>query len=359
MIQMQTAIRERKARSGKGAFLLRNMRLISVAPDIACIQNIAVNLYFVGHARSGEDWALIDTGLPYSAENILRAAEERFGPKARPRAIFLTHGHFDHVGGVRDLAEFWDVPVFAHEFELPYLTGLSPYPPPDPNVGGGLLAWISGLYPRAPINLGRHVHALQQNDLPFLDDWCWIHTPGHTPGHVSFFRQADRVLLAGDAFTTTRQESLTAVLTQHRGVYGPPAYFTSDWGSAWASVQRLASLHPLVAAAGHGLPMRGTELEEGLQKLARDFDRLAVPHRGRYVLQPAVSDKAGVVYLPPRPVNPMLVGAIGLAGAAGAIGIYYAVRRHRDRKTAKLVRRLAAPVIRTKARNAADRPSAV
>ncbi len=211
------------------------------------------------------------------------------------------------------------------------------YPPPDPTVGGGLLAWISGLYPRSPIDLGRRLVAFRQEEMPFLNDWRWMHTPGHTPGHVSFFRQADRMLLAGDAISTTRQESLIAVLKQQRGIYGPPAYFTSDWASAWTSVQRLASLHPETIAPGHGLPMRGLEMEESLQMLARDFDRLAVPHRGRYVLQPAVADKAGVVYVPPRTVNPVVLGIAGLAILAGAATIYYELRRRK--KPEQVVRR--------------------
>jgi len=358
MIQMQTA-----PRAAEAAKASRNMRLIQVTPDVACIQNVMVNLYFVGHNRPGAEWVLIDAGLPYSAQGILRAAEKRFGPGARPRAIYLTHGHFDHVGAVRELAEFWDVPVFAHELELPYLTGLSSYAPPDPNVGGGLLAWISALYPRGPIDLGRRVNALQADNLPFLDKWRWIQTPGHTPGHVSFFREQDRLLLAGDAFTTTRPESLRAQLRPQPGVYGPPAYFTCDWASAWSSVQRLASLHPAVAATGHGLPLRGAELEQGLQTLARDFDRLAVPRRGRYVLQPAVADKTGVVYLPPAPVNALFVGALGLAGAAGAVALYYGLRRRKKSPHMAGTRRPhggggAAALTRITATGAGDQPGA-
>ena len=66
-----------------------------------------------------------------------------FGHGNRPAAILLTHGHFDHVGALKTLAEEWDVPVYAHTLELPYLTGRSSYPPPDPSVGGGAMAAMS------------------------------------------------------------------------------------------------------------------------------------------------------------------------------------------------------------------------
>ena len=72
--------------------------------------------------------------------------------------------------------------------------------------------------------------------------WRWIHTPGHAPGHVSFFRDADRVLIAGDAFVTTKQESLLAALLKPQVVHGPPAYFNTDWSEAEASVRRLGTI---------------------------------------------------------------------------------------------------------------------
>jgi hypothetical protein len=66
-------------------------------------------------------------------------------------------------------------------------------------------------------------------------------------------------------------------------VHGPPAYFTPDWASARRSVERLAALRPAMAATGHGPPMGGQELNDGLEKLVREFERIAVPERGRYV----------------------------------------------------------------------------
>lgn len=119
--------------------------------------------------------------------------------------------------------------------------------------------------------------------MPDVAGWRWVQTPGHTQGHVSLFRDEDRCLIAGDAFVTTQQESLYAVATQQEEVHGPPAYFTPDWAAARRSVEHLAALAPAIAATGHGTPMRGAALRDGLARLVTRFDEIAVPARGRYV----------------------------------------------------------------------------
>src|SRR3954466_6081198 len=255
----------------------------TVTSDVAYLRTGIVNVILYGRpgAPSGS-WVLIDAGLPGSAGRIMHAAEEWIGPWARPAAIVLTHGHFDHVGSLQMLLEQWDVPGYAHPLEPPYLTGRSAYPPPDPTVGGGTMAMLSRFYPRGPINLGLRLRAFADDgSVPGMPGWRWIHTPGHTPGHVSFFREEDRTLIAGDAFVTTKQESALAVLTQRPEIHGPPAYFTTDWEAARRpgeaarrSVQARAALEPRLAAPGHGIPLGGEPMRAGLQALARDFDRL-------------------------------------------------------------------------------------
>ncbi len=295
----------------------------TITPDLAYFRAAIVNLYYYGRrgAPSGS-WVLIDAGIPGSAPSIIRAAEERFGPWTQPAAIILTHGHFDHVGALGELLKHWDVPVYAHFLELPYLTGRSPYPPPDPTVGGGAMSALSRFYPRGPIDLGNRVRALPEDgSVPGMPEWRWIHSPGHTPGHVALWREADRTLIAGDAFVTTKQESAIAVLTQRPELHGPPAYFTPDWSAARRSVERLVALEPARVVTGHGPPLQGGEMLQGLRELARDFDRVAVPRRGRYVFQPAVADETGVVRLPPPVPDPLprvLLG-IGLSLLAGAL----------------------------------------
>jgi len=277
-------------------------KLYIVAPDLAYERLAIVNAVLYGQPGAGDRrWVLIDAGVPGMAGRIRSAAAERFGENARPAAIVLTHGHFDHVGSLKSLAEAWDVPIYAHELELPYLDGRSAYPPPDPSVGGGLMALFSKLYPKGPIDVGQWLQTLPADgSVPFMQGWRWIHTPGHTPGHVSLWREADRTLVVGDAFITTRQESAVAAATQLPEVHGPPMYYTPDWESSRSSVQQLAQLEPELVVTGHGPAMRGPAMRDALHTLANDFDRIAVPEQGRYVGSPARADETGVTYVPPK-----------------------------------------------------------
>ena len=70
-----------------------------VAPDLAYRRLALVNVAFLGRPGAGDrQWTLIDAGVPGLSGLIESAASERFGQDARPAAIVMTHGHFDHVG---------------------------------------------------------------------------------------------------------------------------------------------------------------------------------------------------------------------------------------------------------------------
>lgn len=305
-----------------------------IARDLACLRIVIVNVFLYGAPGAGDrGWVLIDAGLRGSAGRIRAAAADRFGDGARPAAIVLTHAHFDHVGALEELAREWDVPVYAHPLEHPYLDGRSSYPPPDPTVGGGAMARLSPLYPRGPWQVSERLHDLPVSGaVPAMPGWTWHPTPGHSPGHVSLFRDSDRVLVAGDAVVTTKQESMLSALWQRPELHGPPMYFTHDWRRARESVELIAELQPDVLATGHGRPLQGPSVAEGLRVLAREFEMLAVPLSGRYVAEPATFDTSGPVFTPPPIPDrfPHLAALLGIGLLAGIAGAALLRRRTHD-----------------------------
>lgn len=305
----------------------------AVAPGVTGLKIVFVNLFMVSNPDGS--WVLVDAGLYGSANRIKQTAEKLFGKDTRPTAIILTHGHFDHVGALKELAAEWQVPIYAHPLEMPYLTGLSSYPPPDPTVGGGAMAYMAWLYPKKPIDITGQVQPLPTDfSVPGLNGWRWIHTPGHTAGHISLFRSSDRTLIVGDAFSTREPESAIAVITDRKGIHGPPAYYTSDWQAARRSVEELADLRPETVAGGHGMPMYGETMLFELDELVHYFDQLAIPTSGRYVTEPAVTDERGIVTLPPSAVNPAVSKAVittGLIALASMAAIALTRRKRKER----------------------------
>ena len=287
-----------------------------IAPDVAWYRCGFANVYLIG--RPGDRWVLVDTGPSGRAGEIRAAAEARFGHDP-PAAIVLTHGHPDHVGNAWELAERWNTPIYAHRLELPYLTGLSPYPPPDP-LTGGFFGIVSVFLSASGIDIRERLHPLPK-ELPALPGWRVIPTPGHSPGHVSLFRESDGTLLAGDAVATMRTDTLRAILRGKPELSEGPVAFNCDWLATAGSVRQLAALRPRVIAAGHGRPMDDPDLAGQFAAFAEQFQP---PERGRYVLEPARTDENGIVSLPPPARFAWLRvawrGLAALAGTAGAAG---------------------------------------
>ncbi|WP_151087828.1 MBL fold metallo-hydrolase [Hymenobacter baengnokdamensis] len=293
-----------------------------------------VNVYFIETGTPGE-WVLLDTGLPGSEKEIIAAADQLFYPGSRPEAIILTHGHLDHLGSAKELAQHWQVPVIAHPLELPYLTGRALYPPRDPTVGGSL-AFMSRFFPTQLPNLEGVVEALPLDDEhpPHLAQWRWLHVPGHAPGQIALFRLADRTLLGADAFATTDHESIPAVLLGIPKISVAGAPFNYDWQQCRQSVATLADLEPAAIGCGHGPVITGPEAAAGLRRLA---DNYQLPAQGRYLHEPARTDASGVEHLPP-PVEDKLPRQAAALGAglllAGATWLLAGGRRKRKKTRA-------------------------
>ena len=282
-----------------------------IVPGAAYLPLTIENVYFVG--EPGQPWILVDAGVPGMTARILAAVAERYGENARPEAILLTHGHTDHAGSAAALAETWNVPIYVHPLEFPYLTGKSKYPPKDPTVGGAM-ALLSRVFPMDVTDLTGLLQPLPDGGVvPGLPDWQWHFTPGHSPGHVSYFNADKSVLLAGDAFATVNLNSFAALLTKKQDISLPAPPFTCDWDAARKSVALLAGLDPIAIGAGHGAPMSGPNIPADLRHFAATF---TPPAHGRYVGSPARTDLNGIVSLPPPAPDLFPVQAAAIVAVA-------------------------------------------
>jgi len=232
------------------------------------------NAYLVG---DGSSWVLVDAGWGSDGPRIQAAVQALLGPSVAPSAILLTHAHPDHAGSARELAEAWRCPVYVHPAELPLATG--DFAAMERHAGP-LDRWLILPLMRA-IGSRRRDAALAGSSLagivralgpggaiPGVEGWEWIHTPGHTPGHVAYVRKRDRVILSGDAILTLEVNSWAGVLRQRQGLSGPPWYTTWDRQAAINSIVEIAALEPSVLAGGHGLPLAGPGTAAAVNALA-------------------------------------------------------------------------------------------
>jgi glyoxylase-like metal-dependent hydrolase (beta-lactamase superfamily II) len=208
-----------------------------------------VNAYVLGDV-------LVDAGYAFMAGRALEGAR-RLGVTEHA----LTHAHLDHAGGsarvCRELG-LEGVAVGAVD-ALDVRTG-GPEPPPHtplPALGRRL-----GAFPPAPV--ARELH---EGDV-VGPGFVVLEVPGHSYGHVAFWRESDRLLISGDVCFNMH------LLTTRPGLHEPPRFFTSDPERNRASIRRITTLEPRVVGFGHG-PV----LHEAAQKL-QAFAATLPPARG-------------------------------------------------------------------------------
>lgn len=143
---------------------------------------IIINTWYV---VNGNNVNIIDTGMASYVDTQIKVAQLL----GTPQAIFLTHGHLDHINGAKKLSESLNIPIYAHEKELPYINGTLPYPNKHDIDETGVAHKVQ------PLN--------DSLNIPF----SYYLTPGHAPGHVIYYHNEDDVLICGDLFIS-HSESL-------------------------------------------------------------------------------------------------------------------------------------------------------
>lgn len=204
-----------------------------IATDLSLLPSTpthAFNVYLMGDV-------LVDAGTRHARRRILRALDGHV-----PAAHALTHGHADHQGASAALCG-----------EL----GLELWCP----AGDADAVERGDLRDRGPVNLvtraqhrwwagPAHAVARRLREGDDVGGFTVLETPGHSPGHVSFWRAHDRTLIAGDALFGRHR------VTGRPGLYEPPGIFTLDPAANRKAIRRLAALEPAVVCFGHGPPLR-------------------------------------------------------------------------------------------------------
>ena len=220
-------------------------RAVRAADGIWWMRTLLANVAFVGlergvgaRRRGGGRLQRVD------CRGGRRAVRDRRGPDA----IILTHGHFDHVGSLERLLDRWDVPGVRPPARVAVYHRALVVPATRPagrwrrhGVVGEALSARAHRPRRARAAAARRTAACLG-----LPGWRWMHTPGHSPGHVSLVREADGAVIAGDAITTTKQESLISVADAAAGAAR----------AARVLHARLVRGSPIRAGAGGARPVR-------------------------------------------------------------------------------------------------------
>lgn len=239
-------------------------------PDIHMLDFKMVNVFIVSNVQMRKyDWVIVDAGIHNSGKTIIRTGEKLFGVLGAPRAVILTQGRYDHSGGISQILSRWDVPVYIHADEIPYVTGEKIYLP----VKGETESEDASF----PIENYENIAVLPEGGyVPCMPEWKWIHTPGPSDGHISLFRESDKVLIPGDVFTNPKQNSFFSIITKKNQIKEALAYLTPEWEKYKNSVIALKNLNPKFALPSHGAPLQGKALTKHLDLLLADFQEMAV-----------------------------------------------------------------------------------
>ena len=189
---------------------------------------------------------LIDAATRWAKRRILKQLANH-----SLRMVALTHCHPDHQGAARVVCEKFNVPLACHEADAPAVEGRVSMLPQNRVIRLGQWIWAG------PPCLVKRL--LRDGD--DVAGFQVVHAPGHTPGHILFFRAADRVAIVGDLLFNVN------FLTGRTGLGEPPAIFSADKAENRRSIQTLVDLKPNLVCFGHGPPLRNPELLE--QFLAR------------------------------------------------------------------------------------------
>ena len=177
---------------------------------------------------------LIDAGRTWDRRRIFAELEGR-----EISMLALTHVHPDHQGVAKDVCEARGIPLACHAGDVDAMEGRRPVQ--EASASNPVNRMIASIWQGPPYKVER---VLQEGDE--VAGFRVVHAPGHSRGHVLFFRESDRVVICGDVI---RNMSYATGLP---GIKEPPPLFTYDMEENRRSIRKLAALDPSLILPGHG-----------------------------------------------------------------------------------------------------------
>lgn len=229
---------------------------VELAPGVYRIPTFPLNsINSFAFTEADGSVTLLDAGLKSAPKRVLTALHELGKAPSDVGRLILSHAHADHAGGAKGVQAATPARVHVHDHEADFVrTGTSPIP--DRRTWAGRLV---GLFPRnggfAPIEVDE---TFADGDLLDVGGGLRVvHTPGHTPGHVSFVHEPSGTLITGDAIFNVR------------GITYSPKLFCHDVAVSRETADRLGELDYEVAAFTHGRELRVDAREKIRQFLFR------------------------------------------------------------------------------------------
>ena len=205
--------------------------------NVFVVPEVAANTYVLMDA---DGLTLIDMGLPRSQARILRYVAS-LGRSARDiKRILITHADWDHIGGLTALHRDTGARTYAGKIEAEAMALGRPSRPLKMPASASLFRRLTRFLMQPP---PFRVDELLVEDqvLPVLGGLRVIDTPGHSPGHISFFSPSASILFCGDS-----------MITDENGIHGSRPIFTWDPALAQEAVKKQAALGARILCSGHG-----------------------------------------------------------------------------------------------------------
>jgi glyoxylase-like metal-dependent hydrolase (beta-lactamase superfamily II) len=210
------------------------------APGVYGLLGSAVNVFVLDDPESGV--TVIDAGMPGTVRRILKLVQKIGRSPQDVRHILITHADTDHVGGLKPLVEATGSAVYASPEADQYIQRRCS--PPHLRMPFRAFAGAFNLLLRRAVPVE---HLVSDGEvLAIAGGIRVITTPGHTPDHVCYYWERERVLFAGD------------LLNGRAGLRLTPAALTWDTAAARQSARKALTLKPAVICAGHGQVWRAS-----------------------------------------------------------------------------------------------------